>query len=182
MRLRITRVPPVSELDGIRLERYRVGFVYEMPSVIANVFLAEGWAVPAPDESPAFVLPRSESSGVLIAEDDEDMRAIAVELLSAIGPVSAAKNGVEALRLLRERRPALVLLDLMMPVMDGWQFRMAQQALSDRELAAVPVVLLTAVPDAERHRLELNAVDVIPKPVGNLDVLVETVKRWLRAA
>lgn len=180
VRLRITHAPPVAELDGMRVGRYRVGLVYEVPTSIANVFLAEGWAVPAPDETSALVLPRKEASAILVVEDDRDMRMIAVELLSAVGPVVAARNGEEALRLLRERRPALVLLDLMMPIMDGWQFRAAQQQLADRELASVPVVLLTAVPDPERHRRELDAVDVITKPVENLDLLVETVKRWLK--
>jgi two-component system, chemotaxis family, chemotaxis protein CheY len=181
VRLRIIQTPPISELDGVRLGRYRVGLTYEVPTRVANLFLAEGWAAPAPEESPAFVLPQREASAILVVEDDADMRAIAVELLSAIGnPVVAARNGQEALRLLRERRPALVLLDLMMPVMNGWQFCSAQRQLADRELASVPVVLLTAVPDADRHRRELRAVDVITKPIEDLDIIVATVKRWLK--
>lgn len=181
MRVRILQPPRATELDGIRLGRYKVGLIYEVPSTIANVFLAEGWAEPVADDLPALLLPKREASAILIVDDDDDMRTIAVELLAITGhPIVAAKNGHEALRLLRESRPALVLLDLMMPVMDGWTFRAAQQQLADPELATVPVVLLTAVSDPEKHRRDLNAVDVVTKPVENLDVLVDTVKRWLK--
>jgi CheY-like chemotaxis protein len=183
VRLRIVKLPPVCELDGVRVDRYRVGLVYDMSTRMANVFLSEGWAEPVIDGTPARVLPPRDSSAVLVVEDDPDMRAITVELLTLKGYVAlAAKNGEEALRLLTEHRPALVLLDLMMPVMDGWQFRAAQRKLSDRQLACVPVVLLTAVPGAQRHRRELGAVTVIEKPVTDFDELVETVRRCLDTA
>jgi two-component system, chemotaxis family, chemotaxis protein CheY len=176
----MTHRPRVEELDGIRIDRYKIGLVYEVPATIGNVFLAEGWAEPEVDEVPGLVLPRRESSAILVVDDDEDMRTIAVELLSMTGhPVVTAENGREALRMLRESRPALVLLDLMMPVMDGWEFREEQLKMADRSLAMIPVVLLTAVPDAEKYMRELHAVDVVSKPVENLDVLVDTVKRWL---
>jgi CheY-like chemotaxis protein len=181
VRLRILKTPPASELEGVHIGRYRQGLIYEVPNRVANVFLAEGWAVPVPDETPALILPPKEASAILIVEDDDDMRTITVELLAAIGnPIVTARNGEEALRMLREKRPALVLLDLMMPVMDGWQFRAAQQQLADRELAAVPVVLLTAVPNPEKLRSDLKAVAVISKPVENFEVIVETVRRWLK--
>jgi CheY-like chemotaxis protein len=80
---------------------------------------------------------------VLIVEDDEDSRHMLETLLasSAYDTMSAA-NGREALEHMRRRRPCLVLLDMMMPVMDGWQFRNEQ--LQDPALATVPVVCVTA--------------------------------------
>jgi CheY-like chemotaxis protein len=181
VRLRITQTPPVGELDGTRIDRYKAGLIYEVPTRVANVFLAEGWGEPVREDGASLVLPRREASTILVVDDDEDMRTIAVELLSMTGhPIVCARNGQEALKLLRESRPALVLLDLMMPVMDGWQFREVQQGLADPYLASVPVVLLTAVPNTEQLRRDLNAVDVVSKPVEDLEGLVETVRRWLR--
>ena len=56
---------------------------------------------------------------------------------------------MEGLAALRENRPFLILLDLSMPVMDGWRFRAEQQRLPDGELAGVPVVVLSALSDCE---------------------------------
>jgi CheY-like chemotaxis protein len=61
---------------------------------------------------------------ILVVDDDTDLREAVVEALRSEGyRVTAAKNGADALSHLRLERPALVLLDLMMPVMDGWRFR-----------------------------------------------------------
>jgi two-component system, chemotaxis family, chemotaxis protein CheY len=82
---------------------------------------------------------------VLVVEDDPVVRDAVVELLALEGfATEQAANGCEALRLLkRERdRPDLILLDLMMPVMNGWAFREAQ--LADPELAPIPVVVMSA--------------------------------------
>jgi DNA-binding response OmpR family regulator len=91
--------------------------------------------------------------------------------------VLQAKDGAEGLALLRaqtQARPKLVLLDLMMPDMDGWQFRAEQ--LRDAELAHIPVVILSAVP-LVRQRLELLAVaDSLVKPF-DVRSLLATVER-----
>jgi CheY-like chemotaxis protein len=83
---------------------------------------------------------------VLVIEDDVGIRDCVVDLLSDEGfaPV-AATNGSEALRLLRDAHvaPAFILLDLMMPVMSGWQFREAQ--LADDSIASIPVIVMSAV-------------------------------------
>jgi CheY-like chemotaxis protein len=172
----------VREIDGIRVDRYRVGFVYELPTVIANVFLAEGWAEFV-ENGDSRAVGTADEGRILVVEDDEDMLTIMLQMLSVNGlPAVAAHNGAEALALLRQFRPALVVLDLLMPVMDGWDFRREQQRLPDAELAATPVVLLTAVPDARRHQRDLGAVDLIEKPVVELDALVERVRHWLRHA
>jgi CheY-like chemotaxis protein len=80
---------------------------------------------------------------VLIVEDDADLCEFMNFLVTANGyETMRAHNGKEALEQMRLRRPCLVLLDLHMPVMDGWEFRRRQ--LHDAKCAAVPVVVVTA--------------------------------------
>lgn len=78
---------------------------------------------------------------VLVVDADASLRASLIEELETYGlVVLGAGNGVEALRLARDRTPRLILLELEMPVMNGWQF--LDQRRSDRALAKIPVVLL----------------------------------------
>jgi CheY-like chemotaxis protein len=103
---------------------------------------------------------------VLVVEDDEDIRDALVDMLAhhAYKP-SAAKNGQDALDQLRasEKKPSVILLDLMMPVMDGWQFRAAQRA--QPTLQDIPVIVVSANIDAfESSRL--GAAAFLKKPVG----------------
>src|SRR5262245_34872901 len=101
------------------------------------------------------------SSRVLIVDDDYDIRATLHEILSDEGyDVASSANGFEALQALRSgTAPCLILLDLMMPVMDGWQFR-AQQ-LSDPTLASIPVVVLSADAGVAQKSRALNAADCV---------------------
>ena len=123
--------------------------------------------------------PTSEVEGqpVLVVEDHDDTREMVAALLEAEGfTVITAENGRRGLERLMRERPCLVLLDLMMPVMTGWEFRRVQLSLPDSDLAAVPVLLLTAVPDPEKVAAQLDAVAVIPKPL-DFENLVATVRR-----
>src|SRR5436190_19142440 len=90
------------------------------------------------------------SAPVLIIEDDPDTRDALGELLSGEGyEVATAADGQEGLRRLgAPPRPCLVLLDLMLPAMDGFEFRVRQ--LEDPELAAIPVIVLLGGGDVER--------------------------------
>ncbi len=104
----------------------------------------------------------------MVVEDDHLIREAIVEALDEEGfDVIEAANGREALDKLHARRASLVLLDLMMPVMDGWQFR--EEQLHDPELSTIPVVVLSAAQDArvpaDRH---------FSKPC-DLDDLLDTV-------
>ncbi len=83
------------------------------------------------------------SPRVLIVEDDVDIRETLAELLATAGYETAeAANGRDALDLARRATPDLIVLDLMMPVMDGWQFRSAQRR--DPSLAPIPVIVISA--------------------------------------
>src|SRR5438552_6420666 len=101
---------------------------------------------------------------VLVVEDDPGTRATLAELLEDHGyRAAAAANGQEALEYLRTHSPpAVILLDLVMPVMDGWRFRAEQQR--DPTLAAIPVVLLTGAHEAQAHADALHAVSYLEKP------------------
>jgi len=114
---------------------------------------------------------------VLVVDDDGDVRALVVELLTRSGyDVSEAPNGREALKLLFEQRPDLVLLDISMPELDGW-------ATLDRirELSDVPVLMLSALgAELEKVRaLRAGADDYVTKPFGRQELLarVESVLR-----
>ncbi len=117
---------------------------------------------------------------VLVVEDDALIREAVVELLECEGfEAVAAWNGADALRRLRrhEIAPALILLDLMMPVMNGWQFRAAQ--LADPELAAIPVVVMSA---SDPEGVAADA--VIEKPFevqALLDAIARLARRGLGA-
>jgi CheY-like chemotaxis protein len=108
---------------------------------------------------------------VLIVEDDPDIREFMELLLLDAGyETMTAENGSRGLERMRARRPCLVLLDLAMPVMDGWEFRKRQ--LADPDLAGIPVVCVTAAFDPANVSARLN-VPCLPKPVSFSAVLNE---------
>lgn len=112
---------------------------------------------------------------ILVTDDDLDVSEALETVLSDAGyDVALVPNGREALSYLWTRpAPSLILLDLMMPVMDGYEFRAAQ--LADPVLKTIPVVILTAG-TVDRQVLGLGAQGLLRKPV-DLDTLLETVKR-----
>ncbi|MGK4006986.1 response regulator [Sorangium sp. So ce1036] len=113
---------------------------------------------------------------ILIVEDDLDIRSILSQLLLFEGyDVEEAADGAEALALLRKSRPpALILLDLMMPVMDGWQLRAELQR--DPKLASVPVVIVSADVRAEQEASRLRVAGLLKKPL-QIEPLLELVRR-----
>ena len=118
-----------------------------------------------------------EATRILVVDDDKDLRHVMCELLQDEGyEVQGAENGAAALELLRSGRPLphQVLLDLMMPGVDGWQFRELQRA--DPRLAHLPVVALTASRNLRAYPpLEVDALAL--KPV-DFDELLQLVRRY----
>jgi len=92
---------------------------------------------------------------VLIVEDDDDVREFMQLLVSTSGyQTMTARDGQEALVKMRERKPCLVLLDLQMPRMDGWEFR--ERQMQDVALRQIPVVCVTAFFDPEQVTQKLG--------------------------
>jgi CheY-like chemotaxis protein len=114
---------------------------------------------------------------ILLVEDDDEIRQALSDVLEEQGySVEEARNGREALELLRDHEaPRLILLDLMMPVMDGWEFRHAQ--LGDPLLARIPVVVLSAMTNLRARGADLHAAECLAKPV-DVAYLLEAVSRY----
>jgi two-component system chemotaxis response regulator CheY len=112
---------------------------------------------------------------VLIVDDDPNLLEVTSFVIESEGvAVETAKNGEEALALLRAGRlPGLVLLDLMMPVMNGWEF--LDEVAKDPSLKVIPVVVLTAAARAQVP----GAVEVLCKPM-DLKALLRAVERYVR--
>jgi two-component system, chemotaxis family, chemotaxis protein CheY len=112
---------------------------------------------------------------VLVVDDDPHLLDMAALILSTFSyDVSTATNGVEAFEQIRQTAPDVVLLDLMMPVMDGWAFLEAAQA--NGVASQVPIAVMSARHDAGRV-LQMGARAVIKKPfdVSELVAVVEEV-------
>jgi CheY-like chemotaxis protein len=109
---------------------------------------------------------------VLVVDDETDIREAVSEVLSDEGfDVIAASDGAEAITKARALHPSLVLLDLMMPRMNGWEFCAVRSR--DPELAAIPVVVLSALGRVSG----LDAVGFIQKPF-DLEQLVSAVRHY----
>jgi len=124
--------------------------------------------------------PEGARQRVLVVDDDPDGLATVLDILELSGyEAVGACNGREALqRLASGELPDLILLDLMMPVMNGWQFR-EEQRRSPR-LADIPVVITSADRDAQRVAKDLGAAALLTKPMAVKNLLA-TVGRCIRA-
>ncbi len=113
--------------------------------------------------------------------DDDDLIRLALEtlFLDEGFDVRAARHGLEALAQLDGWRPDVILLDLMMPHMDGWTFRAQQRQRLD--VADVPVVVLSGAHESRMRARELDAAAVLTKPF-HLDEIVATVRRIITSS
>jgi DNA-binding response OmpR family regulator len=115
---------------------------------------------------------------VLVVDDDPDIRELLFTALEDEGfEVVPAGNGQEALAIIKTFRPDVIVLDLMMPVMDGWQFAAELRALDED----IPLVLLSAARDLKTHAKALSAADIIEKPF-DLSELLPKIARVASAA
>lgn len=110
---------------------------------------------------------------ILVVDDDPAIRDVVADILEICEyPVQTAVNGAEALEKVRQQQPAAVLLDLMMPVMNGWEFLRACRA--EALCAAVPVVVMSAARDASQAAEDLGAHAFLAKPF-ELDAVLAVV-------
>jgi len=177
--LRICRVPN-RPIDGVTLDGFQIGGIVELGPQVASVFLAEGWAKPVLVRMERHIGASSPQRLLLVVDDDEPTRVLLTELFNANGyAVVLAENGEQALKHLLDYMPDLVVLDLQMPVMDGWRFRAAQQLLSNVRVAAVPVVILSGIGNAKTSAKTLHAAGFVEKPFEP-DLLLKSVLKALK--
>jgi CheY-like chemotaxis protein len=114
---------------------------------------------------------------ILIIEDDDDLRDSLNELLTIHNyQVIGVSNGREALdRLESGLSPCIIILDLMLPVMNGWDFR--QQQLADNRWSEIPTIVLSGVNDLALESSRLQAVGFFSKPI-DFPSLFQTVDRF----
>ena len=107
-------------------------------------------------------------SSILVIDDDPSILATIAEVLADEGySVQTASNGAEGLATLSEHLPSLVLLDMRMPVLDGWGF---MDALHKRGIQ-LPIVVMTAAQDARKWGLEIGAAESLAKPFDLINLL-----------
>lgn len=124
----------------------------------------------------------ADAGHIMIVEDDFAIRETVADVLEGEGfEVTRAANGEEALRRLHDGSapPGVILLDLMMPVMDGWSFLCAQR--SDPAIAEIPVVVTSAEDGAEDALARLGPAGFLAKPF-ELDRLLAVVGRYCARA
>ncbi len=132
--------------------------------------------VPPPPGGAARHLARAEADHgtVLVVDDDTSILDTVSSILSGEGyDVVSASSGQEALDAVARKRPLLILLDMRMPVMDGWA---VARALRGQGIT-VPIVVMTAAESAQRWADEVGAEGYLAKPFG-LDELLTTVERF----
>jgi CheY-like chemotaxis protein len=114
---------------------------------------------------------------VLVVDDDPDIRAVIVDVLEGEGcRVAVAGNGERALVLAADLHPAVIFLDMRMPVLDGWGFAARYRQQPGPKAA---LVCMTAATDAPRWAAEIGAAAVLPKPF-DLDQVVTVLERVTR--
>lgn len=115
---------------------------------------------------------------VLVVDDEPDIRATVAAMLEIEGYlVAEAANGADALARVEERVPDVILLDMRMPVLDGWGFASELRRRGHR----VPIVVMTAARDAAHWAGEIAAAAFVAKPFG-LDDLIGAVERGAEAS
>jgi len=114
------------------------------------------------------------SQSILLVEDNEVNRDMLVRRLQRAGHrVTTAGDGEAALEAMRQRQPAVVLMDMNLPIKDGWTA--CQEAQRDASIAGIPIIALTAhAMEEDKHRaLEAGCSDYATKPVDFPDLLAK---------
>ena len=120
-----------------------------------------------------------EQKPVLVVEDDPDMRQLVEAILMDEGyRVFTAQDGQAALEQVAQELPGVILLDMRMPQMNGWEFA---RAFRDHYGRGAPIVVLTAAADAGKRAAEVEAEGYLGKPF-QLDDLLQIVEQFLTSA
>lgn len=116
-------------------------------------------------------------NSILVVEDDDDIRNAIVDLLETEGySTESAVNGKDALdKLSQIERPCLVLLDMMMPIMNGRQF--LDEVMKDSTLAPIPILIVSAVADKANTE---GSVGFLKKPI-DIDVVLDVVSQYCKS-
>jgi CheY-like chemotaxis protein len=123
-----------------------------------------------------FLLPTAERDTVLVVDDNADLTALFQRYAAGHNiDVVGARNGVQALELARELRPQLIILDLMLPQVDGWEI--LQRLRRSEETSATPIVICSVLNEPDLA-FSLGASDYVTKPI-NQATLVDVLRRWL---
>jgi CheY-like chemotaxis protein/predicted transcriptional regulator len=167
---RVVVVEPDGQLAGI----------VSSVDVMRWLARAEGYVVPGYTRHDPVGEEAGASNRVLVVDDDADIRQQLAEILAEEGyDVITAANGREALERLRDGgRPSLILLDLRMPVMDGWALR--AELKKDPRMQQIPVVLLSGQGNAREEATRLDAHACLVKPVP-YPTLLGTVQKFCAA-
>jgi CheY-like chemotaxis protein len=122
---------------------------------------------------------RTVPNSILVVEDDPDVMFSVTSILELEGyTVLSANNGLEGLEVIKNAGiPQLILLDMKMPVMDGWRFCEAFKALHNHEAS---IVVMTAAADAHSRAKDIGADDTLAKPF-KIDELLAIAKKYVRA-
>ena len=155
-------------------------FMSELRSVLAKPFLIEK---PAADEAPAAL--DFTGKKILLAEDNEMNQMIAVEILKSAGfTIDIASNGAEAVELM-EQAPVgtydVILMDIQMPIMDGYEAARRIHAMEDQEKAEIPIIAVTANAFEEDRKIALEAGmnGHLAKPY-DIDAIMKTLSELLK--
>ena len=125
---------------------------------------------------------KEKKSLILIVEDEISLSSALNDKLTSVGyEVSLAKNGQEGLDAIKKRKPNLILLDVVMPVMDG--MTMLRELRKSPDTASIPVIILSNLSDNADvlHAMENNTYDYLIKSDISLEAVLERVKAKLEA-
>nr|WP_321256617.1 response regulator [uncultured Pseudodesulfovibrio sp.] len=167
------------DLDGFMLKPFNRSILFDtiMETITANT----PRRIKNSSESPRLGVPNNVAGAhVLLAEDNEINQQVAREILEGADiTVSIANNGQEAVEMIKVNTYDAVLMDIQMPVMDG--FKAVEKIRADKKLQSIPIIAMTAhalVGDKEKSLLAgMN--DHVTKPIDP-DILMEVLSKWLR--